>query len=316
MPAETPLGPVLCIGECMIELSERPDGMITRAFGGDTLNTALYLARLGVPTDYVTALGHDAFSDEMLAAWQAEGIGISLVPRVKAALPGLYLIRTDAQGERSFHHWRDSAPVRRLFTLPEIGEIEAAFVKAGMIYVSGITLSLFDPSSRARLFAGLATARDCGVKIVFDTNFRARGWPDLALAREIYTAAFEASDLVLASVEDHAGVFGSDDADIVAARLQAANVAECVIKLASPACHVITPGARCFVQAAPVEHVLDTTAAGDSFAAAYMAARRSGCSPEDSARAGHRLAGTVVQHRGAIIPQAAMPAMSFPGESV
>jgi len=315
LPAESTLGPVLCIGECMIELSERPDGMITRAFGGDTLNTALYLARLGVATHYVTALGNDTFSDEMLAAWQAEGIGTSLVPRVPGALPGLYLIRTDAQGERSFHHWRDSAPVRRLFTLPEIGEIEAAFLKAGMIYFSGITLSLFDPSSRARLFAGLATARERGVKIVFDTNFRARGWPDRELAREVYTTAFEASDLVLASVEDHAGVFGSDNPEIVVARLKAANVAESVVKLASPACHVIAATGRNFVEAAPVERVLDTTAAGDSFAAAYMAARRVGCSPEDSARAGHRLAGTVVQHRGAIIPQDAMPVMSFPGES-
>ncbi len=41
----------------MIELVAQPDGSLTRAFGGDTLNTALYLARLGVPTAYVTALG-------------------------------------------------------------------------------------------------------------------------------------------------------------------------------------------------------------------------------------------------------------------
>ena len=40
---------VACIGECMVELSEHADGTVTRAFGGDTLNTALYLARLGVP---------------------------------------------------------------------------------------------------------------------------------------------------------------------------------------------------------------------------------------------------------------------------
>ena len=48
---------IACIGECMVELSEHPDGTLTRGFGGDTLNTALYLARLGVPVDYVTALG-------------------------------------------------------------------------------------------------------------------------------------------------------------------------------------------------------------------------------------------------------------------
>lgn len=59
---------VICLGECMIELSERPDGTLTRRFGGDTLDTALYLARLGVPVSYATALCTDPFSDAMLAA--------------------------------------------------------------------------------------------------------------------------------------------------------------------------------------------------------------------------------------------------------
>src|ERR1700679_2795869 len=68
-----PMKRMACIGECMVELSEHPDGMLTRGFGGDTLNTALYLARLGVAVDYVTALGTDPFSDEMVQAWAAEG---------------------------------------------------------------------------------------------------------------------------------------------------------------------------------------------------------------------------------------------------
>jgi 2-dehydro-3-deoxygluconokinase len=58
-----------------------------------------------------------------------------------------------------------------------------------------------------------------------------------------------------------------------------------------------------------VRDVIDTTAAGDSFGAAYMAARLSGKGPEDAARAGHHLAGTVIRHRGAIIPRSAMPAI-------
>ena len=65
---------MVCIGECMVELSERADGTISRAFGGDTLNTALYLARLGVAVDYATVLGDDPFSDEMVTAWRQEGI--------------------------------------------------------------------------------------------------------------------------------------------------------------------------------------------------------------------------------------------------
>jgi 2-dehydro-3-deoxygluconokinase len=63
------------------------------------------------------------------------------------------------------------------------------------------------------------------------------------------------------------------------------------------------------VRAEPVTTpVVDTTAAGDSFAAAYIAARLTGADPIEAARAGHRLASVVVCHPGAIIPRSAMPA--------
>jgi 2-dehydro-3-deoxygluconokinase len=299
---------VACIGECMVELSEHPDGTLTRSFGGDTLNTTLYLARLAVPVDYVTALGDDPFSDEMILAWQAEGIGTDLIARVPDRLPGLYLIRTDAAGERRFYYWRDSAPVRQLFGLPQISRLEAALCRAGQVYLSGITLSLFDREGCEQLFGALARARESGAQIVFDTNFRVRGWPDRDEARQIYERAFRSSDIVLASVEDHALLYGSAEPDAVIDRLKSAAVPETVVKLATPSCHVSAGGVAAVVEAAAVRDVVDTTAAGDSFAAAYLAARRAGCSPEAAARAGHRLAGTVVRYRGAIIPKAAMPA--------
>ena len=56
----------------------RPDGLYVRTFGGDTLYAAIYLARLDVPVDYVTALGDDSYNDEMIAAWAAEGVAASL----------------------------------------------------------------------------------------------------------------------------------------------------------------------------------------------------------------------------------------------
>lgn len=90
---------IACIGECMIELREEADGRLSRGYGGDTLNTAVYLARLGGRVDYVTALGDDPWSDEMIAGWQSEGIRTNLVLRLPECLPGLYVIQTDASGE-------------------------------------------------------------------------------------------------------------------------------------------------------------------------------------------------------------------------
>jgi 2-dehydro-3-deoxygluconokinase len=70
------------------------------------------------------------------------------------------------------------------------------------------------------------------------------------------------------------------------------------------------------VKAEPLtKPVVDTTAAGDSFAAAYVAARVAGSEPVEAARAGHRLAGVVVGYPGAIIPRYAMPPKKAPRPS-
>src|ERR1700749_5202818 len=141
---------VACIGECMIELKQAGAGLYSRGFGGDTLNTAVYLARLGVSVDYITALGDDPLSDEMLSGWAAEGVGTGLVPRLRGKLPGLYLIETDPKGERRFFHWRDSAAARSLMDLPEADDILDSLASYDVVYLSAITLSIFGAEGRAK----------------------------------------------------------------------------------------------------------------------------------------------------------------------
>ena len=173
---ERPINRVACVGECMIELVERPDGTLTRGFGGDTLNTALYMARLGMPTSYVTALGDDPFSDEMLRAWGDEGLARARSSIARARARPL-LIQTDQTGERRFFYWRDSAPVRQMPSGTRRAP-KPRWRKRIFVYLSGITLSLFDEPSRARLFDIGPRARRRGGRVAFDTNFRPRGWPN------------------------------------------------------------------------------------------------------------------------------------------
>jgi 2-dehydro-3-deoxygluconokinase len=99
-------------------------------------------------------------------------------------------------------------------------------------------------------------------------------------------------------------LFGASEARQVVERLP---VPELVLKLVEPSCRVRTPGIDQIISATPVDRVIDTTAAGDSFSAAYLAARLGGAEPDEAAHAGHRLAGIVVRHPGAIIPRSAMP---------
>jgi 2-dehydro-3-deoxygluconokinase len=306
---------VACIGECMIELRQargnQGAGLYSRGFGGDTLNTAVYLARLGVDVDYITALGDDSLSDEMIAGWSAEGVGTTRVARLPGKLPGIYLIETDARGERRFFHWRESAAARQLMNLPETESILRSLAGYDLVYLSAITLSILGETGRITLIDALRRARAQGTRIAFDTNFRARGWPDLDIARKVFREAFEAADIVLASTEDLLPLYPGESDDRLMARVPGKEV---VLKLAEPKSIVRFEGAGHEITADPVtKPVIDTTAAGDSFAAAYIAARLGGTDPVQSARAGHRLAGVVVCYPGAIIPRSAMPANGASG---
>jgi 2-dehydro-3-deoxygluconokinase len=295
---------VASIGECMIELSEHPDGRITRAFGGDTLNTSVYLARLGVPVDYLTALGDDAWSEEMLAAWRAEGIGTDAVVRLQGRMPGLYIIQTDRRGERRFSYWRDRAPARDLFALPQTASLCDGLARYSHIYLTGVSLSLYGKAGRTVLLEALTKARACGAKIAFDTNFRPRGWPDRDEAVSAYTSVFAMADIIFASVEDLSPLFGPEWQSVLDPHWDRA---ETVLKLERPACRLKREGEMVEIAAEPVPTVVDTTAAGDSFAAAYLAARLQGHAPPAAVQAGHALARVVVQHRGAIIPRTVWP---------
>jgi 2-dehydro-3-deoxygluconokinase len=288
----------------MVELREQPDGTLTRAFGGDTLNTAIYLARLGVQVDYITALGDDPWSDEMVCAWRAEGVGTSQVRRLQNSLPGLYIIQTDPAGERRFLYWRDSAAARRVFDLPDSEVLLESLSHYDLLFFSGITLSIYDAAGREKLFAAAEKARRRGGRVAFDTNFRPRGWPNLNVARSLYEKVFSSSDIVFASTEDLRLLFGDEG---VAILQRDAASSERVLKFDRPAVSVTMNGAEALIEAPPISRVVDTTAAGDSFAAAYLASRLQGASPIEAARAGHRLAGAVVRHPGAIIPPTAMP---------
>ena len=297
---------VASIGECMIELKQAGGGLYSRGFGGDTLNTAVYLARLGVAVDYITALGDDPLSAEMIAGWVAEGVGTGRVMRVAGKLPGIYLIGTDAKGERRFFHWRENAAVRSLLDLPETAGLLQSLGEYDLIYLSAVTLGIYRDEGRARLLAALRAARESGARIVFDTNFRIRLWPDLDVARAVYAQAFEIAGIVLASSEDLQMLYPDQAPEALLERIPTDEV---VLRLAEPASLVRVAGAMQTLAADPIlTPVVDTTAAGDSFAAAYIAARLAGDEPVDAARAGHRLAGVVVCHPGAIIPRTAMPA--------
>ncbi|MBP0941529.1 sugar kinase [Pseudomonas alliivorans] len=300
---------VALIGECMIELQQHADGSLHQSFGGDTLNTAVYLARLlgSGQVDYVTALGDDSFSDAMCKVWSEEGIGLGKVQRLPGRLPGLYCIQTDASGERRFLYWRNEAAVRDCFMTPAAEPILAALTSYDVLYFSGITLAVLGAEGRSRLLAMLAKARSRGAKVAFDNNYRPRLWASVEHAREAYLACLPYVNLALLTEDDEQALYGYTDTEQLLTAYRQRGIDEIVIKRGAQSCIVETDGKRFEIPTQKVERVVDTTAAGDSFSAAYLAARLKGEHPQQAAEAGHRLAGIVIQHPGALVPKSVMP---------
>ncbi len=306
---------IAVIGECMIEL--RPDLADTGyshptidaqiGYGGDTLNVATYLARQGVDVDYVTMLGDDPLSDWMVREWQANGVGCELVRREKRGLPGMYWINVDAGGERSFHYWRLESPARRLINDDRRrSRVFEQLRRFDCLYFSGITLSLYHEDARAKLFEFLSAYRQGGGQVYFDNNFRRRGWPDIAEATAAFEAMYRLTDIALPTADDERQLFGDATNDEVIERLRGWGIREIVLKQGAEGSLVADESTVTPVPAVLVPEVVDTTAAGDSFNAGYLAARLGGAGPADAAKNGSRLAALVVQHRGAIIPRSAM----------
>lgn len=304
-------GRIACIGECMVEMAHTGPKTLQMAFGGDTSNTAVYLSRLtsslDVAVHYVTALGDDPYSEAMIDFWRDEGIATDQIVRLPGRLPGLYTIRTDDLGERSFTYWRGQAAARDLLKEGRGASLERGLSGFDLVYLSGITLSILDQEQRSTLLAILDTVRRSGGKVAFDGNFRPAGWLDPEEARRWFGRVLERTDIALPTLDDEQVLFGDRDETAVADRLHGHGVTEVVVKLGAAGCFLSTPEGAETIGTEPVDPVVDSTAAGDSFNAGYLKGRLFEASPAEAARIGHQLAGCVVGHRGAIMPKEAMP---------
>ncbi|HUP09643.1 MAG TPA: sugar kinase [Caldimonas sp.] len=309
---------VACLGECMIELREQSPGVLVQGYAGDTYNVAVYLKRLdargALDVHYATALGGDAFADDMLAAWAAEGIGTALVRRVPERSTGLYAIRTDASGERHFSYWRDTSAARAYFDAA-VTPLEQRADAIDLLVLSGITLAVMRAALDVRLPALLDRVRARGGRVAFDNNYRPRLWPDRGAARSAFAAILARTDIALLTLDDALAVEPSSDVEHVLAQAFALPCAEVVVKRGTASTLVRGVDDARWIEAPvqAVKHPVDTTAAGDSFDAGYLVRRLSGDPPRTAAAFGNRVASVVVRHAGAIVPRAALASLTDVG---
>lgn len=293
---------IVAIGECMVELAPAPTaGDFHLGFAGDTMNTAWYLRQL-LPADhtidFMSAVGVDRVSDDMMAFLAQAGLGNSHILRRADRTVGLYMIRL-TDGERSFSYWRGQSAARTLAR--DADDLRAALTGADIAYVSGITLAILSDADRARLFAALRDLRQRGGQIVFDPNLRPSLWDTPDGMCDAVMQAAGLSDTVLPSYEDEATWFGDADPAATARRYAAAGAGCVVVKNGADPMLTLVDGQTLSHAPVQVAAVVDTTAAGDSFNAGYLAARMTGADQAGAVAKGASLAARVIGARGALI---------------
>ena len=303
--SDKPRPSIAFIGECMVEIRE---GVNDQAFAGDTLNTAVYLARL-LPANqhlihYITALGVDPLSVSMIQYFLEEGIECGKIRRFSDKIPGSYRIEVDANGERSFQYWRDQSAARYLLSGDAYDKELESLADIDYLYLSGISLAILLSHDRQKLMDGLRRAKERGSKICFDSNYRHKLWASTDEAQNWYRQIIQITDIAFLTFDDECQLWGDSSPDDVFARYRLYGIPEVVLKRGEKPCLIEINEKIYSVEAVsiPCEKIIDTTAAGDSFSAGYLASRIQGeMLPLKCAALGHRLSSEVIQHRGAII---------------
>jgi len=293
------------MGECMVEFSpDVQEGCFKQSFAGDVYNTAVYLKRLlkeETKVSILTAVGTDTISERMVDDFLSHRIDTQLVKRVSDRQPGAYLIQTSAQGERSFVYWRDTSAAK--VTISQLNEKDKSKLvnQCDLFYFSGISIAILNKNERETFWKLVHDLRNAGTKIVFDSNFRSRLWQSHEDAKQQFSQAFSLSDIVFAGVEDFFLLYQLDTFSDVECFFNDYSIDELIIKNGADGVFYRSATEQFIVDINPVDHVIDTTSAGDSFNSAFINAKLKQSSAVEAIKEGCRLSACIIQHKGAII---------------
>lgn len=287
---------LLCLGEAMVEFNRPEDGPAWRqGFGGDTSNTAIAAARLGVSAGYVSRIGGDLFGLMLLDLWQAEGVDTTTVQVDPVAPTGLYFVTHGAEGHSFEYRRAGSAASRMTAERVPIAALRATRV----LHLSAISQAISETACEAS-FAAIEAARAAGVTISYDTNLRLKLWT-LERAASVIDATLRLCDIVLPGLDDARTLLRIDDPDAICDRLLKRGAKVVALTMGAEGVLVATPDARARIAPHRVEAV-DATGAGDAFDGAFIAEWLATGDAVASARFANAAAALSVQGYGAVAP--------------
>ncbi len=257
--------------------------------GGSAGNTAAGLAAMGISTGFIGQVGDDELGRIYRHDIRAQGVEFLVEPRsdVGATARCLILVTQDAQ--RTMNTFLGAA---QKLTVEAVDM--AAVRDASILYLEGY---LWDPAEpRAAMEAAIEAAHRAGRKVAFtlsDSFCISRHRTDfLRLIDE------GKIDILFANEAEIGELAGTDDVEQAVAAFRS-KVATLVVTRSERGALAVSGSERADVPAEAVERLVDTTGAGDLFAAGFLAGEARGLGLEKSLRLGAIAAAEVIQHYGA-----------------
>ncbi|MEJ1154555.1 sugar kinase [Microbacterium marmarense] len=263
--------PVVTFGETMMLLATPTVGALQHAesmtvrIGGAESNVAIGLQRLGVPTVWMSKLGADSAGDLVEREIRAEGVTV-IAFRDAGAPTGLMLKERRTPTSTRVSYYRAGSAASRA-TSADLDE--HVIRSAALLHLTGITPALSASAAELALHAA-RTAKDAGVRVSFDLNYRSTLWSTDS-AHEFYAAILPLVDVLFAGDDEAAIALGHTAEPAQLAReLAGRGPSEVVIKLGSRGALTLAHGEVTSCDAVRIDPV-DTVGAGDAFVAGYLA---------------------------------------------
>ena len=240
-------------------------GGLQLGIGGAESNVAIALTRLGIPARWIGRLGADSLGDLVVRELVAEGITVDVV-RDPEAQTGLMLKERRTAASTKVWYYRAGSAGSRL----TVEDIDPRHIRAAsLLHITGITPALSD-SAREAVHAAVGIARDAGVTVSFDLNYRSALWP-YERAAAAFSELVPLCDIVFGGDDELAMVAGtSADPMEIARAVSALGPQQVIVKLGADGCVALVDGAEHSRVAVPVQ-AIDTVGAGDAFVGAYLA---------------------------------------------
>lgn len=290
------LGRVITAGETMALVVPPSPGRLRHAaslslsIGGAESNVAIGLARLGIPASWISVLGDDELGELVLHRLRAEGVDTSGVRRIADRATGLYL-REEVAGRLRVYYYRSGSAAA---TLSPNAFDPSMLQGAAFLHLTGITGALSQECAEFLPWAA-STARDAGVRVSYDVNYRSRLWEPSA-AQAATEALLPLIDVLFVG-HDEANALWGWETDTALEQLSKIGPSEVILKLGADGCAAMINGEQLTSPGFPARQ-LDPIGAGDAFDAGYLAATLWGWAPEKRLRAANAMGAFCVQNLG------------------